>query len=357
MLTTYFRSSSVGSYKLCRAKYFFEYVLGLKSPANKAASKGSCFHKVMECLALSKKCQQDGTTSFIDDVAGEIHINECEPELLFERFKNHFAEESRKDWEGTAYEAKETWKNSDFKDIETWLSFSLCLDGGRYDPRLSEIVCVERFFDIELPYEWARYDFTAKGQHLTGQLRIRGSIDLGVRAPDGTLVLRDYKTGKMTDYSKPGFKDKSYAQLCEEFQFRLYYWLSRQMYPKDEIRFEAFYPQYGGPFDLYITDADGEKAITYLKDIFRQIKNSQKPVFLKNTVTNPMKSACCFCSFRKRQHESGVTECDFYESELHKYGGADKMFEAIGNINKMSTYEGGGKTIAEIKSTDGDTKL
>lgn len=311
----------------------------------------------MECLALSKKCQQDGTTSFIDDVAGEIHINECTPELLFERFKNHFAEESRRDWQGTSYEKKETWTNSDYEDVKTWLSFSLSLDGGRYDPRLSEVVCVERFFDVELPYEWARYDFTAKGQQLTGQLRIRGSIDLGVRATDGALVLRDYKTGGLTDFSKPGFKEKTYAQLCEEFQFRLYYWLSRQMYRDEVIRFEAFYPKHGGPFDLYITDADGDKAIEHLENIFRQIKNTQKPTFYKNTTNNPMKGPCNFCAFRKRLHETGVTECDYYEAKLNEYGGADKMFEAEGSLKAVSSYTGGGRTIDEVKSTDGDTTL
>lgn len=341
MITVAFRSSSIGTYKLCAGRFYLDYVLGFPNKSGKKAAKGSLFHKVMECLAHKKKCQQDGVTSFEDDLDGEIHIDECTPELLFNRFKNHYAEESRKDWENTEYEKKETWTKIDFTHVEKWLESALTLDGGRYDPRNQNIVAVERFFDMPLPFDWAKYNFTVNGQTLEGQLQLRGSVDLIVdRGYD--FLIRDYKTGSMTDFSKKPFREKTYAQLCEEFQFRLYTWVARQFYPDVKLSFEAFFAQYAGPYELYIDDTDGERAVDHMRVIFKKIVNTQFPTFVKNTSND---GPCVFCTYRKLKGEDGRTLCDNYEEQLIQLGGADKMFEKLGNISKLSQYSGGGKNL------------
>ena len=54
MIITYLRSSSYGTHSMCPQQYMMEYILGIRSPSNQKADKGTIVHKVMEILAYIK---------------------------------------------------------------------------------------------------------------------------------------------------------------------------------------------------------------------------------------------------------------------------------------------------------------
>ena len=75
MLITYIRSSSYTNYDFCQMQYYINYVLGHPRVSGKKAQLGTIVHKVMECIAIGKKCLQDGEKSFDDEYFGLIKVN------------------------------------------------------------------------------------------------------------------------------------------------------------------------------------------------------------------------------------------------------------------------------------------
>ena len=82
MIITYFRSSSYNTHSMCEQQYFMEYVLGWRGPSGQKADKGTICHKVLEILAVIKKCQQDELPIAIDDILGDIDVNSYDLELM-----------------------------------------------------------------------------------------------------------------------------------------------------------------------------------------------------------------------------------------------------------------------------------
>jgi hypothetical protein len=343
LITTALRSSSVNTYDLCSLKGYIEYCLTFPAPNHKAASVGSLCHKVLECLALSKKCLQDGTTSFEDDLSGTIHINECEPKALFDRFKEYYSIEAPGSWGGyPEMVAKHTWTTTDFTNAWRWINMVLDHNNGQYDPRKNDIVAVEQFFDMEIPDEWARYEYQIGDKTLIGQLKIRGSIDLITKFDENTYVLRDYKTGGRYDFETR--KTKGFHDFSEQFQFNFYYWVARQFYKDKTLLFDVIYTRDKYPCQLDIDDESAAEAYEYLKQTFLKIKSTQKPIRIKDI---PGKDGPCkgFCPWNVvRDKATGKVMCDAIHERLQKEG-ADQVFYDIGSIEKLSKYSGGGKDL------------
>ena len=53
---------------MCEQQYFIEYNLGIRSPSNKKADKGTIVHKVLEILAGIKLTEQNKESEYIDDI-------------------------------------------------------------------------------------------------------------------------------------------------------------------------------------------------------------------------------------------------------------------------------------------------
>ena len=60
---------------MCPQQYFCEYVLGWRGKGGLKADKGTIVHKILEIMCLAKKAEQDGLSSFVDDVIGEVITN------------------------------------------------------------------------------------------------------------------------------------------------------------------------------------------------------------------------------------------------------------------------------------------
>jgi hypothetical protein len=173
-------------------QYFITYVLGVQAPSGKKAEMGTILHKVMECLANVKKHIQDDNTSDIkDNVVGVLPANES---LLY-------TDAFVKDIFNKAYQYYTSPTNTVHpyypKDKETiweWILQTLAFGKGMFDPRLSNIVAAEPFFDFVIDEPWAQYKYVLPdGNTIEGKLSIKGTIDLVTKVDENHYEIVDWK--------------------------------------------------------------------------------------------------------------------------------------------------------------------
>jgi len=188
MITAYIRSSSLGTLKMCETQYYISYVLGIDQRANQRAELGTIFHKVMECLALCRLREQKNEDYVInDDAVGEILNNfdfksDGGISILIDRAYDYYTKRSTHEY-----------KKAHYKEVCQWIPDTLNYKGGIYDPRKRDIFAAEQKFDIEIPYDWAKYKYELNGETVEGNLRIKGTIDLILDINTDTVEVCDWK--------------------------------------------------------------------------------------------------------------------------------------------------------------------
>jgi hypothetical protein len=168
---------------MCPQQYFFEYVLGMRSPSNKKADKGTICHKVLEILAFIKLNEQDHIKEFDDDVVGLVNIENYDLNNLIEKVYNYY----------TSQFTHHEWATKDYKDCHAWIHKALLYNDGMFDPRNRHIVQPEQHFDMEIKKPWSAYKYDTKDGILEGHLAIKGTIDLITKVNDKTLEVIDWK--------------------------------------------------------------------------------------------------------------------------------------------------------------------
>ena len=211
MLVTYIRSSSFNNYSYCQMQYFLTYVLGHQSTSGKKAQLGTVVHKVMEVLAGCQHLQQDGKKMLLaDDALGDIKFNR--KKLKSEDFVNDILQQSF-DWYTSNCTHKYTKSDYKFCKELTWEAIEY--NNGLFDPRNRKIVAAEPHFDIEIEEDWAKFDYEMPdGQKITGNLAIKGTIDLVTEVDDGIIEVVDWKTGRRLDWATG--EEKTYEKLCSD---------------------------------------------------------------------------------------------------------------------------------------------
>ena len=332
---TYLRSSSYGAHEFCPHRYFLEYNVGLKGDANVQADKGNIVHKVMEALAHSKLCQQNKTTSFIDDLLGEVNVQDCDPckllETIFEHNKDH------------------DWTLKDRADCKEWTERILNYGNGEYDPRNREVVAPEGKFDILVKKPWAKYNFALPdGTNLKGFLALKGTIDLMVKTKlDGVYELIDYKTGGRVDWNKTVIKVKTLEDLHNDYQLLLYYYAACHLYPevddititiffaRDTVNNKVVYP--GGPFQINFSKEDFPRIEGMIRRKFDQIVATKIPKLHK---TWKCKSFCYFGKTLSSEDPS-KTICEHFEDKIRKVG-INQVLKEDAQLDEISRYGSGG---------------
>ena len=130
MYVTYIRSSSYNNYDFCQQQYFINYVLGYPSGSSKKAEMGTIVHKVMECLARSKKAVQDNKKSYKDDALGRIRITK--DKMLSSKYVDSLIDKS---YEHYVSESSHKYAPRDYKDCVKWSHAALEFNKGQFDPR------------------------------------------------------------------------------------------------------------------------------------------------------------------------------------------------------------------------------
>lgn len=318
---------------MCPMQYFIEYNLGLKSPSNKKADKGTICHKVFEILAWIKLSTQQGRPYFYDDVINQIDIVNYDLETIIDQVYEYY----------TSRFTHHEWSITDHKDCRKWVYKALEYNNGMFDPRNREIVSPEQHFDIEIKKEWAKYHFD-QPEKLDGYLGIKGTIDLITRVNDSTLEVIDWKTGRRLDWATG--EEKTLAKLNSDPQLMIYFYAIQHLYPDiDNIIISINFINDGGMFSICFDKSHLSKVEMMLKNKFDTIKKTIVPERHKTWKCNKL------CHFGKTTFEQSTHQpiIEYRDGQVTPVGSCMNKCEQIyHDIN----IKGINNVIAEYKRPD-----
>lgn len=287
MIITYLRSSSYGTHSMCEHQYFLEYVLGYRSPSNKKADKGTIVHKVLEILAYVKLNLQNNNDTFVDDVVGEVHVEQYNLNTIIEKVYKYY----------TSRFTHHAWEIKDYKDCHTWVHKALSYNNGMFDPRNRNILQPEQHFDIEIKKPWSSYKYDTPEGVLEGNLAIKGTIDLITKVDDQTIEIIDWKTGRRLDWATG--QEKTLEKLQHDPQLRIYHYAVSMLYPKIEHCMVSInFINDGGAYSICFDKKDLSTTEDMIRRKFETIKQTQRPRLSKTWKCNKL------CHFGKTTFEN-----------------------------------------------------
>lgn len=330
MIVTYIRSSSYSGYDWCQHKYMLEFVLGMRSAAGLKAEKGNVVHKGLELLARRKLAQQEGLPSFRDEALDlEFTTGSMTPGLALDLGYRHYSDPSR---------TTHTWRPADRRDCGKWFADTLEFNGGMYSPLNVHVLQPEQYFDYEIREPWARYSYElAGGERLEGYLALKGTVDLVTRERAGVVHYIDWKTGERKNW-KTG-KPKSYADLRDDPQMRIYHHALSRLYPGEQIIITIFFCRSGGPFALCFDESDVPRTEEILRQRFEAIRNNLRPKLIYRPGLWKCERICEH--FKKKWPGTDTSVCQFMSKELQTLG-MDRLVEKYADVAKLSEYGSGG---------------
>lgn len=326
MLVTYLRSSSIGGWEWCSFKQYLVSNLGWDAGEAIKARKGTAVHKALELLARKKLALQNGHSSFEDEeLASDFNVN-ISPAQAFQFAYDHYS--------------RPEWTEKDKKDCKKWFNDTINWGNGQFNPLNQKIVAPELYFDFELPHEWAKYEYVLPdGSKLTGQLALKGTMDLLVEESPWILHYVDYKSGqRVKDWATR--KKKEYDDFREDPQMMLYFYALKHLYPNHTIAITVFFCRDGGPYSVCFTNEDLPRIERMIRAKFEEIRDCQLPKKTSDRLFR-CERANGGCQFFNTKHESGKTMCDWAHGELQTLG-MDRMIATHGDLSKLSHYGSGG---------------
>lgn len=314
---------------------------------------GTTTHKVLECLAIGKKYEQDHPNENIivieDEALGKLTYNKADwykeyvltakdvaainKTRINKQVYRHecFLTEGHVRMgvsvlediiaRAVAYyspKSEEPFDGLDIKNITNWCWMPLDAYDGEYDPRKRNIHAPEKNFEFPIDKEWAYYHYTLKGEDLIGQFAIKGTIDLITKIDDDTLEIVDWKTGQRLNWATG--QTKTYDDLCKDKQLLLYYYAARRAFPEfKNIILTIYFVRDGGPYTVTFDDSDMDKMESILEKHFTYVQNCDKP---RPINMNQSDFRCQkLCNYYKN-NQPGTREniCRFMQNEIKKKG-------------------------------------
>jgi hypothetical protein len=225
-------------------------------------------------------------------------------------------------------------KHNEFNEKDYQFCYKMVWDtlgynNGQFDPRNRKVIDTEPHFDIPILEDWAKFEFELpNGEKMSGNLAIKGTIDLVTEMEDGTIEVIDWKTGQRLDWATGERKD--YDKLMKDTQLLLYHYAVSKMYPKYRNSIMTiFFCRDGGPFSLAFDKEDDDKFLLYLKDMFKEIVLNQNP----KPISKDRGSFKCqkLCHYYKTTWpDTDKTMCHYIDNQLQTIG----MAETVKNFSK-----------------------
>jgi len=341
MLCTYIRSSSYNNYAYCQMQYFITYVLGHLSTSGKKADAGTIVHKVMECLAVLKKYQQDHPDHKLlrlnDDAIGKLEtpvdnlLTDIFVEELLDRSFESYTEKSAHDW-----------TKGDRRDCLKLCHMALRFNKGQYDPRFRNVVDPEPHFDIPIEEDWAKYTYTdpKSGKTLEGTLAIKGTIDLVTEVSPDTIEVVDWKTGRRLDWASG--EEKDYAKLCDDAQLLLYHYAISKLYPQyKHTIMSIFFIKDGGPFSMAFDKDDHTRFLKMLRSRYEAIIKNDRPRPISLDRSNWKCTKLCHY-FKNKWPGTTTSICQHVEGHLKENGMQDTLVQLTKPGHSVGHYEAPG---------------
>ena len=337
MITTYFRSSSLNNWKYCEMQYFITYVLGHQSPSGKKADLGTITHAVLETLAICKKRTQFNKRTKMkvtQEPLGDFSFTE--EELFTDEFVNFVLGRSF-----DYYKTHCTHNSFNQKDYEFCYKMvwdTLNYNKGQFDPRNRKVIDTEPHFDIPIKEPWAKFSFTGPdGEEISGNLAIKGTIDLVTELEDGTIEVIDWKTGQRLDWATGERKD--YEKLMTDIQLLLYHYAVSKLYPKHRYALMTiFFCRDGGPFTLAFDETDDKNFLKTLEKTFKEIIINQSPKPVDRYRSNFKCQKLCHY-FKTTWPGTNKTMCHHVEEQLHTIGMTKTVAECSRPGFVIGTYK------------------
>jgi hypothetical protein len=275
-------------------QYFITYVLGHQADSGKKAELGTIVHKVMECLARFKKCNQDfprkQNLTINDDALGNVTIKKTE------LYTNNLVEKLiQKSFHFYTDGSKHNFSKADNNDCTKLVWDTLLYNDGQFDPRNRKIVAAEPHFDIPIDEDWAHYEYEVNGKKIKGQLAIKGTIDLVTESSEGVIEVIDWKTGRRLDWATG--EEKTYEKLCNDPQLLLYNYAISKLFPEyKQSIMSIFFIKDGGPFSMCFDENDQKNFLKMLKKRFQDIQKNNHPLPISEDRTNwKCAKLCHYC--------------------------------------------------------------
>jgi len=310
---------------MCPQQYFFEYVLGHKQTSGHKADKGTIVHKVLELCGACKKALQDGQTHIVDNIVGQIETAKYEEQYL------DFIIDTVYQYYSVAT-PHHKWKHSDLEACRNWVWKTLRYGDGMFDPRNRVIVDTEVRFDIPINEPWSSYEYDINGKIITGNLHLKGTIDLVMEVSPTIYEAQDYKTGQRKDWATD--KVKNEPDLYKDAQLRIYHLALKHLYPNiREFLLTINFINDGGPYTIFLEDKDMAHTLEVIGKMFERIKGVVQPELKRTWKCSKL------CDFGKqtfdgtniepmietrpfKQTRTGhtMTKCEQVKYEMEKHG-------------------------------------
>lgn len=272
---------------MCEQQYFFEYVLGWRGPSNKKADKGTIVHKVLEILAVIKYGLQNNESFVDDDILGKISTSKYNLNTIIEKIYNYYSKQF----------SHHQWEIKDYKDCHNWVLKAITQNNGMFDPRNREIICPEQKFDFEIKKPWSKYVYNHQNQTISGNLALKGTIDLITKLDDNTYEIIDWKTGRRLDWATG--QEKTQEKLENDPQLRIYHYALKHLYPSiDNVIVTINFINDGGAYSICFNDSDLKTTENMLKQKYEVIKKTIKPRLNKSWMCSKL------CHFGKTTFEN-----------------------------------------------------
>ena len=339
MIVTYIRSSSYNNYDYCQLQYYITYVLGHRSTSGKKAQLGTIVHKVMECLAVCKKRLQGKQTKTMvvkDDAIGEIKFT---PKNLYT--KTFVAKLLKRSYEYYTENCVHKYTGADYRFCEKLVEDALTYNEGQFDPRERKIVEAEPQFDIPIEEDWAKYSYKLpNGETATGQLAIKGTIDLVTEVEDGVIEVIDWKTGRRLNWATG--EEKTYEKLIEDPQLLLYNYAISKLFPEyEQAIMSIYFIRDGGPFSMCFDADDQAKFLNMLEKRYKQIKRNDFPQPVSYTRKNFKCTKLCHF-YKNKWPGTDQTMCHYVEDHLKAFGDQETMERCTAEGHEIGFYEAPG---------------
>jgi len=324
-------------------QYFLEYSLGYRSPSNKKADKGTIVHKVLEILAGIKLSQQNKLNTYVDDILGDIFVDEYNLDHITERVYDYYTSQFK----------HHEWSTKDLKDTHLWVHKALTDHNGIFDPRSRFVVQPEQHFDIVIDKPWAEYKYETKDGVIEGKLAIKGTIDLITKANDSTLEVIDWKTGKRLDWATG--QQKTLEKLYKDPQLKIYHYALSKLYPEyDHIIMSINFINDGGAFSMCFDKSDLTSTENLIRKKFEEIKRCQNPRLSKTWKCTKL---CYFGKNTFENHNSILPIIEYRDNQVCAKGSCMTMCEQLkheielnGIKNVVDNYTVNGYSVGKYKA-------
>lgn len=313
MIITYLRSSSIGTHEMCPNKYYIGYSLGIQEPGNFKADCGSVVHRAMELLALEKLAKQNNQEYFDTDDLGRIKVDALSPnDFLQLCFDYYTLKWSHHNWHSKFRFISGTMLPIEF--IRESFKKALLFQNGMFHPGNRTIVGVEKNFDFQFSDTWAKYKYKLpNNEEISGQLAMRGTIDLITELSEDTAEIIDWKTGKRLNWGTG--KEKDFKALSDDTQLKIYYWALNKLYPQyTTVLITIFFINDGGPYTITFHKEDLPNIEQMIRKKFDSIRTDTLP--RKRTGLH-----CRFCHYYNKSFEGDeLNICNRIQTDLKSQG-------------------------------------